>query len=151
GALACCLIAAFGTSTAWSQTWPTKPITVVVPFTAGSTADIIARLVMDQVSNEVGRPVVIENRGGGGGAIGSNMVAKAAPDGHTLLASGSLASAHALSASLPYSTLDDFTPVISLGLQPLALVTGPTTGIKTLNELIVRARAKSGAMNFASA
>jgi tripartite-type tricarboxylate transporter receptor subunit TctC len=67
------------------------------------------------------------------------------------LASGSLASAHALSASLPYSTLDDFTPVISLGLQPLALVTGPTTGIKTLNELIVRARAKSGAMNFASA
>jgi tripartite-type tricarboxylate transporter receptor subunit TctC len=155
GALACCLIAAFGTSTAWSQAssqaWPTRPITLVVPFTAGSTADIIARLVMDQVSNDVGRPVVIENRGGGGGVIGSNMVAKAAPDGHTLLASGSLASAHALSASLPYSTLEDFTPVISLGLQPLVLVTGPPTGIQTVNELIVRARARSGAMNFASA
>jgi tripartite-type tricarboxylate transporter receptor subunit TctC len=151
GALVCCLFAIVGTSAALSEAWPTKPITVVVPFTAGTAIDISARLIMDQVSKQVGQPVVIENRGGAGGAIGSNMVAKAAPDGHTLLTSGSLASAHALSANLPYATLSDFTPVISLGLQPLVLITGLTTGIKSLNELVARAKARPGALNFASA
>jgi tripartite-type tricarboxylate transporter receptor subunit TctC len=94
--------------------------------------------------------VVIENRGGAGGTIGAGMVAKAAPDGHTLLVSGSLASANALYANLPYETLRDFTPVISMGLQPLVLVTGPTKGFKTLGELIAAGKARPGALNYAS-
>jgi tripartite-type tricarboxylate transporter receptor subunit TctC len=135
---------------ALSHVWPARPVTVVIPFTAGTTVDISARVVMDQVSRQVGQPVIIENRGGAGGTIGTNMVAKAAPDGHSLLVSGSLASANALYVNLPYETLRDFTPVISMGLQPLVLVTGPTKGFKTLGDLIAAGKARPGALNFAS-
>ena len=134
-----------------AQTWPTHSITVIVPFTPGATVDVATRIVMDQVSRQVGQPIIIDNRAGAGGAIGSNLVAKAAPDGYTILASGSLASAHALSASLPYSTLDDFLPLIPLGLQPLVAVTGPDNGIASLSELVARAKANAGKLNFASA
>jgi len=150
-AIACCLIIMLGVDAAWSQVWPTRPTTVIIPFTAGNAIDVSVRLVMEQVSKEVGRPILIDNRPGAGGAIGANAVAKSTPDGHTILASGSLASAHALFENLPYSTLDDFTPVISLGLTPLVVVTGPASGIETLNDLIARAKAKPGTVTFASA
>ena len=132
-----------------AESWPARPVSVVVPFTPGTTVDIAARIVMDQVSRQVSQPIIIDNRSGAGGAIASNLVAKAAPDGHTMLVSGSLGSAQALSANLPYSTLDDFTPLISLGLQPLVIVTGPDTGVSTLAELV--AKAKGGTLTFATA
>jgi tripartite-type tricarboxylate transporter receptor subunit TctC len=138
------------TAPAWAQ-WPSRPVTVVIPFTAGTTVDISARVVMEQVSRQAGQPVVIENRGGAGGTIGTNAVAKAPPDGHTLLVTGSLASAHALYANLPYDALRDFTPVISLGLQPLVLISSPGAGFKSPGDLIAAGKARPGALNFASA
>ncbi len=144
------LIPAVLAAPAWAQ-WPSRPVTVVIPFTAGTTVDISARVVMEQVARQVGQPVVIENRGGAGGTIGTNMVAKAAPDGHSLLVTGSLASANALYANQPYDAVRDFTPVISLGLQPLMLITGLDTGFKTLGDLIAAAKARPGMLNFASA
>src|SRR5436305_7444889 len=106
------LVAPFALATpAAAQEWPTKTITVIVPLGAGSASDIIARVVMEQVGRQLGQTVVVENRPGAGGTIGANMVAKAAPDGYTILVYGALTSAHALFSKLPYDTLNDFTPV----------------------------------------
>src|SRR6516162_2424362 len=96
---------------ALAQDWPTHSVTVVVPIPAGVASDIIARVLFEQVGKQVGQSFVIENRPGAGGTIGANMVAKAAPDGHTILVYGSIAAANALYARLPYDTVADFTPV----------------------------------------
>src|ERR1051325_6294111 len=102
------IIAALATPTlTQAQGWPTRQISVIVPLGAGSASDIIARVVMEQVGRQVGQTVVVENRPGAGGTIGANMVAKAAPDGYTVLVCGALASAHALHDKLPYDTLND--------------------------------------------
>jgi tripartite-type tricarboxylate transporter receptor subunit TctC len=134
-----------------AQSWPSKTVTIVVPFTPGVTVDISARVVGEQLSKQVGQPVVIENRGGAGGTIGAAVVAKAAPDGHTLLVSGSLGSANAIFGNLSYDTLRDFVGVHSLGLQPLVLVTGPDKPFKSLRDMIAAAKAKPGALNYGSA
>jgi tripartite-type tricarboxylate transporter receptor subunit TctC len=99
-------LGAFGQASA--QDWPTHSVTVVVPVPAGVASDIIARVVFEQVGKQVGQTFVIENRPGAGGTIGANMVAKAAPDGHTILVYGSIAAANALYARLPYDTVADF-------------------------------------------
>jgi len=147
-----CLVAVISADAAkaQSQAWPTKPITIVVPFTPGVTVDISARVVGEQLSRQIGQPVVIENRGGAGGTIGAAIVAKSEPDGHTLLVSGSLGSANAIFANLPYDTLRDFAGVHSLGLQPLVLVSPPDRAFKTLRELIAAAKAKPGTLNYGS-
>lgn len=150
-AIAGSVLALTSAGAAFAETWPAKTITAVVPFTAGSASDVIARIALNQVSKQVGWPIVIENRGGAGGTIGANVVAQAAADGYTVLASGALPAAHGLYPALPYSTLRDFTPVIPLGQQPLVLVTAPSKGFKTLGDLIALAREKPGALNFASA
>jgi tripartite-type tricarboxylate transporter receptor subunit TctC len=146
-ALALCI----ATGAASAQDWPTKPITAVVPLGAGSASDIIARVVMDQVSRQVGQPIVVENRPGAGGTIGANAVAKSAPDGYTILVYGALNTAHALFAKLPYDTFNDFIPVIALGQQPLVIVTSPGKGYKTLQEMIAAGKAKVGSLNYTSA
>jgi tripartite-type tricarboxylate transporter receptor subunit TctC len=128
-----------------AQDWPARNITVIVPLGAGSASDIIARVVMDQVGKQLGQTVVVENRPGAGGTIGANMVAKAAPDGYTILIYGALASAHALYSKLPYDSLNDFIPVMSLGQQPLVIVGAPVKGYKTLGE------AKPGSLNYSTA
>jgi tripartite-type tricarboxylate transporter receptor subunit TctC len=134
-----------------AQAWPARTITAIVPFAAGSASDVIPRIVLDQVAKQVGRTIVVENRGGAGGILGSSMVARAAPDGHTILASGALATAHSLYPKLPYDTLRDFAPVIPLGQQPMVLVTAPSKGFKTLADLISAAKAMPGGLNYASA
>lgn len=135
-----------------AEDWPSKTIAAIAPFAAGSAADVMARIALDQISKQVGRPIVVENRVGAGGTLGANVVAKAASDGYTILAhSSSLAAAHGLYATLPYDTLRDLAPVIPLGLQPMVLVTAPGKGWKTLGDLISAAKAKAGALNFASA
>jgi tripartite-type tricarboxylate transporter receptor subunit TctC len=135
-----------------AQAWPTRTITAVVPFAAGNAIDAVARVLMDQLSKQLGQPVVIENRAGAGGTIGANAVARAAPDGYTLLLySSSFSISHSIHANLPYDTLRDFIPVVPFGVQPTVLVTAPAKGFKTLAELVTAAKAKPGAMSFASA
>lgn len=134
-----------------AEGWPAKLITAIVPFGAGSGADVIARVVLDKLASRLGRPIIIENRGGAGGMLGANVVAQATPDGGVILVTGALASADALYPIKPYDTLRDFAPVISLGQQPLVLVTAPSKGFRTLSDLIGAAKARPGALNFASA
>jgi tripartite-type tricarboxylate transporter receptor subunit TctC len=137
---------------AWAQAWPVRTITAVVPFAAGNAIDVIGRVVLDQLSKQLGQPIVVDNRAGAGGTTGANAVAKAAPDGYTLLVfSSSFASAHAIYPNLPYDTFNDFAAVVPLGLQPTVLVTAPSKGFKTVADLVAAAKAKPGAMNFASA
>ena len=135
---------------ALAQDWPTRPITAVVPLGAGSASDIITRVVMDQVGRQLGQPIVVENRPGAAGTIGANAVAKSASDGYTILAYGALNTAHAMHAKLPYDTFKDLVPVISLGQQPLVIVTSPGKGYKTLNDMIAAGKAKPGSLNYSS-
>ena len=135
-----------------AQSWPDRPLTAIVPFAPGAANDIVGRIVYEQVSKQVNQPIVFENRPGAGGTLGANLVAKAAPNGYTVLVhSSSFASSIVLHKSLPYDTLNDFAPVLPLGNSPTVLVTAPSKGFKTAAELIAAAKARPGAMNFASA
>jgi len=138
-------------SAALTQDWPTRNITVVVPLGAGSATDVMTRVVMDQVGKQLGRTIIVENRPGAGGTIGANMVAKAVPDGYTILAYGALPIAHALYSKIPYDTLRDFLPLIPFGQQPLVVVAAPSKGYKSLGDLIAAGKAKPGALNYSSA
>jgi tripartite-type tricarboxylate transporter receptor subunit TctC len=133
-----------------AQEWPARNVTVIVPLGAGSASDIMARVVSDQLSRQLNRTFVVENRPGAGGTIGSGAVAKSTPDGHTVLAYGALATANALYAKLPFNVLNDFVPVIPFGIQPLVIVASPTK-YKTLADLIAAAKAKPGSLNYSSA
>src|SRR5262245_32003184 len=141
----------FATMGAGAQTWPTKPLRVIVPFGAGSTTDIIPRVVFEQLSPQLGQSIVVENRTGAGGTIGAGFVAKADPDGYTLLVNSN---AHTLSPAiyptLSYHPARDFAAVIPLGISPNALVVSPATGFKTVGDLVAAAKARSGALNFSS-
>lgn len=145
---ATCVLAA---SPAPAQEWPARNVTFVVPLGAGSGSDLMARVVGEQLSRQLGQSFVVENRPGAGGTIGANQVAKAAPDGHTLLVYGALGTSNALYSKLPYDTLADFTPVVLFGTQPLSIITGNSQGYKTLGDLIAAGKTKSGGLNFSSA
>jgi tripartite-type tricarboxylate transporter receptor subunit TctC len=134
------------------QPWPDRTIQAVVPFAAGAANDIVGRIVLEQVAKQVNQPIVVENRPGAGGTIGVAAVAKAPPNGYTVLVhSSSFSSAYSLYKNLPYDTLNDFAAVVALGKTPTVLVTAPSKGFKTVADLIAAAKAKPGAMNFASA
>ena len=136
---------------AYSQAWPAKPVHVVIPVGAGSSTDIVHRLVLEKLSLVLGQPVVVENRTGAGGTIGTAAVAKAEPDGYTLLAHGSAYTiAPALYKSLPYDAARDLVPVVPVGISPSVLVVAPTKGIKTTQALVSAAKARPGALNFSS-
>jgi tripartite-type tricarboxylate transporter receptor subunit TctC len=132
--------------------WPTKPIRMIVPFTAGSVTDIIGRTVAESMSKSLGQPVLIENKPGAGGTIGAAQVAKSDPDGYTLLIHSS---GHALNPAiypnLPYDTVKDLTGVTPLASVPNVLVVSPARGWKSVADLIAAAKAKPGALNYASA
>ena len=149
--IVCGMLAVPVSGPALAQEWPTRNVTVVVPLGAGSATDIASRIVMDQLSRQTGQAFVIENRTGAGGTIGAGMVAKSAPDGYTVLSYGALSISNALHSKLSYDAVNDFIPVIPFGHQPLLVVTSPDKGYKTLGDLIAAAKAKPGAMNFASA
>ncbi len=139
-------------SLARAQSWPMKPIRAVVPFTAGSTLDIVGRIVLDPLASALGQPIVIENRGGAGGTIGTAAVAKAEPDGYTLLIQASAHSAApAAYPNISYDTARDFSAIASFGSVPNVTLIAPSKGIKTLEELVARAKAKPGSITFASA
>ncbi len=135
-----------------AQGYPSKPVRLIISFTAGSSTDIVARVVMQRVSEYWGQPAVIENRGGAGGSIGSAVVAKAAADGYTLLVNSSAHSVNpAIFASLPYDTVKDFTDIVPLSIQPNVLVVNVTSPHKTMMDLLNAAKAKPGAINFGHA
>lgn len=139
-------------SAALAQDWPTRTIQLISPFTAGNANDTVARIVVDQVSRQIGQTFVVENRPGGGGVIGAAAVAKAEPDGYTiLLHSSSLSSQVVLHKSLPYDPLRDFAPIVLFGVQPSVLVTSPAKGFKSIADIVAAAKAKPGALNYASA
>ena len=137
---------------ALAQSWPVRTITAVIPFTAGNANDIVGRIVLDQVSRQVGQPIVIENRPGAGGTTGVGAVARSAPDGYTIIVhSSSFSAAHVIYKNLPYDTLADFAAVVPVGIQPTVLVAAPSKGFRTVADLIAAAKAKPGSMNYASA
>ena len=135
-----------------AQSYPNKPVHVIISFTPGSSTDIVGRITMAKVSEYWGQPVVAENRPGAGGSIGSNAVAKAAPDGYTLLINSS---AHAVNpaiyAKLPYDTKKDFIDVVPLTLQPNVLVVAADSPYKTLAEMVASAKAYPGRLNIGHA
>jgi tripartite-type tricarboxylate transporter receptor subunit TctC len=135
-----------------AQDWPAKPVRAIVPLTAGSATDLIGRVVLDQVSQQLGQPVVIENRPGAGNTIGMAAAARSDADGYTLLVnSSSHAIVPATYANLSFDTLRDFAPIIPLGNMPTVLVVSPSKGYKNLADLVAVAKARRGAMNYSSA
>jgi tripartite-type tricarboxylate transporter receptor subunit TctC len=133
-----------------AQAWPTKPIRAIIPFTAGSTVDIVGRIVLEPLASQLGQTIVVENRGGAGGTIGSAAVARAEPDGYTILINASAHSAApAAYPNVPYDTAKDFSAVASFGSVPNVVVIAPSKNIKTLAELAAAAKARS--LTFASA
>lgn len=138
-------------SDAAAQAWPTKPIRAIVPVGAGSSTDIVHRLVLEQLSTQLGQPIVVENRVGAGGTIGSAVVAKAEPDGYTILAHGSAHTiAPALYKALPYDAARDFIAVVPVGISPSVLVTPPARNWHSAQELVADAKSRPGALNFSS-
>ena len=144
----CFCAAAFAQGAA---SFPSKSITIIVPATAGGAIDLTARLIGQKLTDAWGKPVIIENRGGATGTIGTDAVAKAAPDGHTLAL---VASSHAINVSmfkkLPYDTVKGFEPVILTHVVPLMLVVTNTLPVRNVNELIAYGKANPGQLTFAS-
>ena len=144
------LIAAFGSANA--QQYPDHPVRVISPYPAGSASDTVTRVVMEQVSQRIGQPMVIEMRPGAGGSIGFGFVSKAAPDGYTVAtSSSSMATESVLHKTLPYDPVKDFVHVVLLGTSPNILVASAKSGFKTVVDLVAAAKAKPGTLTFASA
>ena len=137
--------------TAFAQSWPNRPIRMVVPYTPGGYTDLMARLVSEKMSAALGQPIVIENKPGANAAIGTDAVAKAAPDGYTF---GTVIAAHSvnptLNPKLPYDAMKDFTYVSLTSVAPLILIATPSLPAKDMKEFIALAKAKPGSLNFAS-
>jgi tripartite-type tricarboxylate transporter receptor subunit TctC len=145
-------LAALAPRGASAQAFPSKPIRVVVPYAAGGTSDILARTLGVRVGEALGVQVIVENKPGANGVLGTDLVAKSPPDGHTLLLAdvGGITSAPAVLSSLPFDPLRDLAPVSMLTWSPHLLVVSPNVAAKTLAELIAAAKAKPGAMNVAT-
>ena len=136
-----------------ADTYPTKPVRFVITFPAGGPTDTVVRLVGDRLTHEWGHPMIIDNRGGAGGIVGTEIVAKAAPDGYTFLVgtAGGMTINPALQPKLSYDPFRDFTPVGMLVQNPQILVAHPALAAKNVKDLVALARAKPGQLNFASA
>ena len=149
--LAALLTAALLSSQAAAQTWPSKPVRMVVPLSPGGFADVPARLLAPRLSAQFGRQFFVENRPGAGGTMGTDHVAKSEPDGHTLLFT---ATPHVINPwlykSLPYDALKDFTPVARVASGPYVLVAHPQLKVATVAELIAAAKAQPGEIDYAS-
>jgi len=145
------LLALAAVAQAWAQQYPTRPIRLIVPAAPGGGTDITARSFVPQLAENLGQPMVIENRGGAGGVIGTDVVAKAAPDGYTLLmAYVSHATNPTLVTRLPYDTLKDFVPITLISHEPTVLVTQPAHPAKTLAEFTAWVKERSGNLSYAT-
>ena len=141
-----------GTSALAQQSFPTKPVHLLIPYPPGGAVDILGRTLGDELSKKWGQPVIIENRPGAGGTIASQVVAKSAPDGYTLVI---VASGHAINpylySNLPYDTFKDFRPISLLGSSPNILLVAANSPYKTLADLLAAARAKPGSFSYGMA
>ena len=145
-------VSLLGASAATADNYPSKPIRIVAPSTPGDAPDVIARLVAERLSSAVGQQVFVENHPGAGGVVGSDIVAKAAPDGYTLIIGN--AGSHGINASvyskLPYDIQRDFAPVSQIAIAPNIMVVNPELPVKNVKEFIAYAKARPGALNYAS-
>ena len=142
-----------GAGAGFAADWaPTRPVRIVVPFAPGGQPDVVARALADPLSRALGQPVVVDNRPGAGGNIAAEAVARATPDGHTLLmgTNGPLAVSPALERNLPYDVAMDFAPVTLVGTSPNLIVVQSASGIASLEQLVARAKAAPGTLNFSS-
>ena len=135
-----------------AEDWPTRPVRLIVPFPAGGGTDNVARIVAKHLEQVLGQPIVVDNRGGAGGAIGSDAVAKAAPDGYTLgiATSSTLPAAVVLQKGVPYDPVDGFAQISRIGTTPYILVSGNDVPAKTLSEFIAYVKANPGKVSYAS-
>ena len=151
--ISCCLFAVLATAIApaHAQSYPSKPIRIIVPYPAGGTSDILARSVGQKLSEAWGQPVIVENKPGANGNVGADMVAKAAPDGYTLLLAdiGSLAISPSVYPTLPFDPVKDFAPVTMVAYSPHILVVHPSVPVSSVKELVALAKTKPGKLNFA--
>lgn len=136
---------------AQAQAWPTRPVRMVVPFAPGGNTDILARVIAPRVAEALGQPVVIENRGGAGGAIGTELVARAAPDGYTI---AMVSAAHVINPAmvkrLPYDSVRDFQPVTLVADVPTALVVHPSLPVRSVQDLIALGRKRPGQVHYST-
>lgn len=135
---------------AHADAWPSKPVRMVVSYPPGGTVDAVARIIAPRLSAKLGQPVVIDNRGGAGGAIGGDLVAKSAPDGYTAMLDASNHAQNPALRKMPFDTLRDLAPVSLLVRVPNVLVVNPAAPIKSVPDLIAQAKAKPGGINYAS-
>ncbi len=148
--LVVCLLVLW-TGAAFAQAWPSKPIRWIVPFPPGGANDITARVAAERLTQALGQPVVVENRPGAAGTIGTLVVAKSLPDGYTILSSSdTIASAPHLYSKIGYDTLKDFIPVTELGRQPVLLAAHPSLGVNSVAELVALVKTKPG-LGYATA
>ncbi len=137
---------------AQAQTKLTRPIRLIVPYVPGGGSDTIGRILAPYITEEFGQQVVIDNRGGANSTIGTNLIARAAPDGHTFgMVDSAFVINPAVQASLPYDTLKDFAPIVLVRAAPLMLLTHPSMPVANLNEFIVHAKARAGKLTYGSA
>ena len=142
---------AFAAGTVFAQTYPTKPVRIIVPFGAGGPADIYARAIAQRLSEPLGQQVIVEDRPGAGSAVGTDVVAKSAPDGYTLLMiSNTHTINETLNPKLPYNLLRDFAPITQVNVMPNVLVVSPTAKVNSVKELIALAKSMPGKLNYAS-
>lgn len=135
-----------------AQNWPMRPVKAILPFAAGTVPDVVCRIVFEQLSSKLGQPIVIESRGGAGGTIGAQQVAKSQPDGYTILVTTSAHTiAPAIYAHLGYDAAKDLTPVVPLGVTPTVLVVPAPKNIRTVAELVSVAKAQPGKLTYGSA
>ena len=146
-----CAGCAMSAACAWAQVYPAKPVRVVVGFSAGSTTDLIGRVLAAKLGDGLGQPVVVDNRPGAGANIAAELVSKAPPDGYTvLLANAGIATGATAYVKLNFNALRDFAPVTQVSATPHILVTHPSLPPKTVKELVAFTRARPGELNFAS-
>jgi tripartite-type tricarboxylate transporter receptor subunit TctC len=150
-----CLIAGMLSisGSAWAQSWPARPVKMVVPFAAGGATDVVARMLAERLADAWGQSVVVDNRTGAGGNIGADVVAKAAPDGYTLLlTSGAIVTASQyLYKSMPFDPAKDLVAITNVAAGPQLIVVAPTVQARDLRELIAYAKANPGKINYGSA
>jgi tripartite-type tricarboxylate transporter receptor subunit TctC len=148
-AAAALTLAAFLPS-AFAQNWPAKPITMIVPFPAGGSTDAVARLIAQRLGEKLGQAVVVDNRAGAGGNLGTDLVAKAGNDGYTiaLSTSGPLANNKFLYKSMPFEPLKDLTPIVAVGEIPMGIAANPGVKVNTLKEFLEQARSKPGKLSI---
>lgn len=152
-AIGCATALVLAAFSATAQTYPNKPIRLVVPFPPGGNVDLSARILAPELAKELGQPIVVDNRAGASGILGLEAVAKSAPDGYTLGIASPVnhLAAPSLHPKLPYDSVKDFSPVGLIASVPMVLVVGPSSPVKSVRELIARAKAKDGALTMASA